>query len=307
MKSLKRFLLWAMPMLVGGLLWGQGRLAVPENVELIRDIPYAANDNPRQTLDLLLPNNRDKTKPLPVLAYIHGGAFRAGNKRAGHRHLFDYVASGQFAAVTIAYRLSGEAIWPAQIHDCKAGIRWIRGEAERYDLNAAAILVFGHSAGGHLSSMVGTTGNVETLEGEVGPFLGYSSRVQAVCNYFGPSDFLQMDAHRMPNGLIHDAPDSPESVLVGGAIQEHPGIVATANPITYVSRDDPVFLHIHGEKDPLVPVHQSKILHRALVEAGVASQLYVVPEGGHGGFKDSKVPQLEKAFIEAFRLRVLGK
>ena len=274
-----------------------------EKVEVSLDLSYAGNENPRQKLDLLLPKARVSDERLPVLAYIHGGAFKGGNKRGGHRHLMKYVASGKFAGVTIAYRLSGEAIWPAQIHDCKAGIRWIRANAEKYGLDPNRILVWGHSAGGHLSAMVGTTGDDRSVEGEVGPNKSYSSGVHAVCNYFGPSDFLQMDAHRLPKGLVHDAPESPESLLVGGAIQEHPEIVATANPITYVSPNDPPFLSIHGEMDPLVPAHQSKILHEALVRAGVPSELYLVKEGRHGGFKDPKVPELEAAFMESFRSR----
>jgi acetyl esterase/lipase len=281
----------------------QNRRAIDgqEKVNLTLDLSYAGNENPRQKLDLLLPKDRDSDKRLPVLAYIHGGAFKGGHKRGGHRHLMKYVASGNFAGITIGYRLSGEAIWPAQIHDCKAGIRWIRANVEKYGLDPDQILVWGHSAGGHLSSMVGTTGGVGSLEGDVGPNTTLSSRVHAVCNYFGPSDFLQMDAHRLPNGLVHDASKSPESLLVGGAIQGLQEIVATANPITYISPDDPPFLSIHGQKDPLVPAHQSMILHQALIRGGVSSELYLVKDGGHGGFKDPRVPELEAKFMESFR------
>ena len=272
-----------------------------DKVNMTVDLSYAGNENPRQKLDLLLPMNRVSGERLPVLAYIHGGAFKGGHKRGGHRHLMKYVAGGKFAGVTIGYRLSGEAIWPAQIHDCKAGIRWIRANAEKYGLDPDRILVWGHSAGGHLSSMVGTTGGVGSLEGSVGGNLTFSSRVHAVCNYFGPSDFLQMDEHRLPRGLIHDSAESPESLLVGGPIQELQEIVATANPITFISPDDPLFLSIHGQKDPLVPAHQSMILHQALIRGGVSSELYLVKDGGHGGFKDPRVPELEAKFMESFR------
>ncbi len=284
------------------LTWAQNR-PLPEGHESVHvtlDLSYADNDNPRQRLDLLLPKERQGER-LPVLAYIHGGAWKGGQKKAGHWQLMRYVATGKFAGVTIGYRLSGEAIWPAQIHDCKAGIRWIRANAEKYGLDASRILVWGHSAGGHLSSMLGTTGEVAALEGAIGPHTDESSRVQAVLNFFGPSDFLQMDAHRRPDGLVHDSADSPESKLVGGPIQEHPEKVATANPITYVSPDDPPFLSIHGTADRLVPAHQSKILHRALEAGGVKTQLYLVPEGGHGGFKRfPEVREKEAAFIEQF-------
>lgn len=282
---------------------GQNRRVIEgqDSVNMTLDLSYAGNENPRQKLDLLLPKDQDSGERLPVLAYVHGGAFKGGHKRGGHRHLMKYVATGKFAGVTIGYRLSGEAIWPAQIHDCKAGIRWIRANAEKYGLDPNRILVWGHSAGGHLSSMVGTTGDVSSLEGAVGPHSSFSSRVHAVCNYFGPSDFLKMDAHRLPDGLIHNSAKSPESLLVGGAIQELREIVATANPITYISPDDPPFLSIHGQLDPLVPAHQSIILHEALDRVGVSSELYLVKEGGHGGFKDPRVPELEAKFMEAFR------
>lgn len=272
-----------------------------DKVEIVGDISYAENDNPRQTLDLLLPKVRQDEHRLPVLAYIHGGGWRAGNKRGGRWHLMKYVAGGKFAGVTIGYRLSGEAIWPAQIHDCKAGIRWIRANADLYGLDPDRILVWGHSAGGHLSSMLGTSGDVEELEGTIGRHLEMSSRVQAVANFYGPSDFLQMDAYRLPEGLIHEAAESPESMLIGGPIQEHPEKVAMANPIIFVSKDDPVFLSIHGTQDRLVPAHQSVILHEALQKAGVLTEIYLVKGGGHGRFQDPEVIKRQDAFFERFR------
>ncbi len=110
-----------------------------------------------------------------------------------------------------------------------------------------------------------------------------------------------MDAHRLAGGLVHDASDSPESLLMGAPIQSIPERVATANPITYASSDDPTFLSIHGRMDPLVPAHQSEILHQALKKAGVHSKLYLVKDGRHGGFKDDLVLQREREFMESFR------
>jgi acetyl esterase/lipase len=127
---------------------------------------------------------------------------------------------------------------------------------------------------------------------DVGEHLEHSSRVQAVVDYFGPTDFLQMDAHRPPNGMLHDAPDSPESQLVGGAIQEHPDRVARANPITYVSPQAPPFLIIHGDQDPLVPYHQSVLLAQALEAVGAPAAFYTVKGAGHGGFVDPEVGRL---------------
>ena len=154
---------------------------------------------------------------------------------------------------------------------------------------------WGSSAGGHLVALLGTTGDIK--EFEVGEHLEVSSRVQAVVDYYGPTDFLQMDAQRMPDGLVHDAPDSPESQLVGGAIQEHKDRVARANPITYVSEDDAPFLIVHGDQDKLVPYQQSELLEDALEKAGVPVTFYNVEGGGHGWFKDPKVPELTKTFL----------
>jgi acetyl esterase/lipase len=174
-------------------------------------IPYAATRNPRQTLDLLLPKTPKSDKPLPVVVNIHGGAFRMGDKSMGLREIADLVASGDYAGVTINYRLSGEAIWPAQIHDCKAAIRWIRANAAKYRLDPDRIGVIGASAGGHLVAMLGTSGGVAVLEGDLGPYKEASSKVQCVVDQFGPSDLLAM-------GGTHDAPRSPESELIGGPV-----------------------------------------------------------------------------------------
>ncbi|MFO7697742.1 MAG: prolyl oligopeptidase family serine peptidase, partial [Anaerolineae bacterium] len=145
----------------------------------------------------------------------------------------------------------------------------------------------------------GVSGHVSGWE--QGAHLEYSSRVQAVVDWFGPTDFLQMDAHRLPEGQEHDPADSPESELVGGAIQEHPERVAAANPITYVTGDATPFLIIHGDRDPLVPHHQSVLLEAALRAAGVPVQFYTVHGGGHGGFADPQVFALTGAFLAAFR------
>ena len=224
---------------------------------------------------------------------MHGGAWLGGSKK---RYApMEYLKSG-YAGASINYRLSQHAIFPAQIEDVKAAVRWIRASAETYRLDPNRFAAWGSSAGGHLVAMLGTAGDI--TEFEVGENLEVSSQVQAVVNYFGPTDFLQMDTHRLPDGLGHDAPDSPESKLVGGPIQAHEDRVARANPITYVSKDDPPMLIIHGDQDKLVPYHQSVLLKEALEAVGAPVTLYKVEGGGHGGFKDPKVPELTKAFLE---------
>jgi len=266
-----------------------GTVALPEGVRVERDIAYVRGGHTRQKLDLYLPK---AARALPLIINIHGGAFRAGSKADGVPA--EYLGLG-YAVASIGYRLSGDAIWPAQIEDCKAAVRWLRANAVKYGLDPDRFAAWGASAGGHLATMVGTAGGVK--EFEVGENLGVSSRVQAVVDYFGPTDFLQMDAHRLPNGQVHDGAGSPESQLVGGALQENKDKVARANPITYVTKEAPPFLICHGDADPLVPHHQSVLLEAALRKAGVPVTFYTVKGAGHGRFNDPKVAELTKGFL----------
>ena len=262
---------------------------LPSGATVHRDLPYVTGGHPRQALDLYLPA---QGRRLPLIVWVHGGAFRLGSKEDGVP--VAYLRDG-YAVASLNYRLSQHALFPAQIEDCKAAVRWLRAHAAHYRLDPGRFGAWGPSAGGHLVAMLGATGSVTTFE--VGEHLDVSSRVQAVVDYFGPTDFLHMDAHRLPGGMVHDAPDSPESQLVGGPIQEHPGRVAAANPITYVGPDAPPFLIVHGELDPLVPHHQSELLVAALERAGVPVSFYTVRGAGHGGFTDPAVPQLTQAFL----------
>jgi acetyl esterase/lipase len=257
-----------------------------------RDLAYVTGGDPRQKLDLYLPEGDG---PHPLVVYIHGGAFRAGDK--SDRPPLEYLEEG-YALAALNYRLSQHALFPAQIEDCKAAIRWLRANATRYGLDPERFAVGGASAGGHLAAMVGVTGHGR--EFDVGEHLDVSSGVRAVVDLYGPTDFLQMDDHRLPNGMVHDAADSPESQPVGGAIQENPEAVARANPVTYVTPEAPPFLIVHGDRDPLVPHHQSRLLAEALERAGVPVIFYTVGGGGHGDFDDPKVPELAKAFLAEY-------
>ena len=188
-----------------------------------------------------------------------------------------------YAVVDVGYRLSGEAIFPAQVEDCKAAVRWVRANAAKYSLDPDRIGAWGSSAGGHLVAFLGTAGDVREFDTEANA--EYSSRVQAVCDWFGPTDFLQMDKHSLKGSrLVHDAANSPESLLVGGPIQKKPyrSLARKANPITYVTKDDPPILIMHGDKDMSVPLHQSELLYDALKKADVEATLHVVKGAGHG-------------------------
>lgn len=261
----------------------------PAGTVVHRDLPYATNGHERQKLDLYLPG---EGKDLPLIINIHGGAFKMGSKEQGVP--LEYLSRG-YAVASINYRLSQHAVFPAQIEDCKAAVRWLRAHAGEYRLDPNRFAAWGGSAGGNLAAMLGTTGDAKQFE--VGEHLDQSSRVQAVVDYFGPTDFLQMDAHRLPNGMTHDPANSPESQLIGGPIQENKEKTARANPITYVTAGDPPFLICHGDADPMVPHHQSELLEAALKKAGVPVTLYTVKGGGHGRFNDPKVAELTREFL----------
>lgn len=265
---------------------------VPPGVVVHRDLEYARVGQRSLRLDVYVPQQADR--PLPLVVWIHGGGWRRGSKdRCPAARL---VPQG-FVAASIQYRLSDEAKFPAQIEDCKAAIRWLRANAGRFSIDAERIGVWGASAGGHLAALLGTSGDVRQLEGELGN-LDQSSRVQAVCDFFGPTDFLQMDDHAPPGArLRHNAPDSPESLLIGGPIPENQDKVRQANPITYVTPDDPPFLIVHGDRDPLVPLHQSQLLAEALRQAGVPVQLEIVRGAGHGFGNRPEVDRLVEQFF----------
>ncbi len=273
----------------------------PRGVTSRPDLPYAGTDNPRQRLDLFLPEHPAADK-LPVIVFIHGGAWRQGDRRGGAGMVVPYVTGGNFAGISVGYRLSQEAVWPAQIHDCKAAVRWIRAHAAEHHLDPDRIIVWGSSAGGQLVSMLGTTAGIPELDGSIGPHVSFSTRVAGVIDYFGPSDLLQMQAQSKAGGLMdHDAPDSPESQLVGGPLRENKAKAASASPLTHVSKGDAPFLIVHGDADPLVPHRQSELLLVALLQAGVPAELHTVKGGGHGGFKDPAVKDKTAAFVEKIR------
>jgi acetyl esterase/lipase len=281
---------------------GRAAQALPPvlpGIEARTDIPYAATNNKRQRLDLYLPKDRAAGKKLPVLVFVHGGAWLGGDKSQARGPLLPHVREGLCAGISIGYRLSSEAIWPAQIHDCKAAIRWIKANAEAYGLDPDRIVVQGSSAGGHLVAVLGASAGVPEMDGDLGPHVKENTRVAGVIDLFGPTDVSQMDAQRLPGGQKHDGAGSPESKLLGAPVQSVPDKVKSANPITYVDPKDPPFLIIHGDKDPLVPHGQSVLLVDSLKKAAVPCGFYTVPGGGHGGFKDPEVPQRIKAFLAA--------
>jgi acetyl esterase/lipase len=252
-----------------------------ELVTVERDVPYAATDNPRQRLDLYLPKSR-QGEALPVIVFLHGGGWLEGDKSSEVHRLVPWLRTGRYAGVSAGYRLSGEASWPAQIHDCKAAIRWVRANAGKYGLAADRIGVWGTSAGGHLAVMLGVSGDVPALEGELGPHRGVSSRVAGVVNFFGPTELLAMIGQ--PSDIDRARADAPEARLVGGGLRENAEKAKAASPVAYASPDDAPVLTVHGTLDRTVPYDQGVRLDAALREAGVASYLVTIQGGGHGDF-----------------------
>ena len=268
------------------------------------DRAYVPDGHPRQTLDLYLPaEGPDGDRPLIV--WIHGGAWLGGDKRGGPA--LPFLQRG-YAVASVNYRLSSDAPFPAQIEDCKAAIRWLRAHAGQHGIDPDRIGVWGSSAGGHLVALLGTSTDVEAFD--VGPNRDVSSRVQAVCDFYGPTDLLSMGAQSRPGSRIdHDAADSPESRLVGGPIQQRTERARKASPISYVSKERagriPPFLILHGDRDDTVPIGQSEHLHRALRDAGVASEYHVVEGAGHGG-GDFNGPEVRRR-VERFFAEHLGR
>jgi len=239
-------------------------------------------------MDLYLPEREQPDYPVVIVVY---GSAWYGNNLKG----VDYPSLGKallysgFAVAMPNHQSSKDAIFPAQINDIKAVVRFLRANAASFQIDTSFVGITGSSSGGHLSALAGTTGGVGTyspgtetadLEGAVGQCSGYSSSVDAVVDWFGPTHFLLMDS--CGSQMNHDSPNSPESGLIGGAIQDHKERCALANPVTYVDEADPPFLIIHGDNDPLVPHCQSEILYNALQQKGIRSEFILVPGGQHG-------------------------
>ncbi|WP_255603930.1 alpha/beta hydrolase [Oscillochloris sp. ZM17-4] len=238
-----------------------------------------------QKLDLYIPEGAG---PFPVVVSIHGGGFMMGDKAdpMGTSGVDQLLAAGYAVAAT-NYRLSGEALAPAQIQDLKAAVRFLRASAATYALDPAHIAAWGGSAGGSLAALLGTSCGVAELEGADLGNADQSSCVQAVVDWFGPIDFLQMDQQFAGTSCpqTHDAADSPESQLLGAAIQTVPDKAKMVNAITYVSATSPPFLIQHGTADCNVPPQQGQLLYDALVPAIGADMvtLNFIEGAGHGG------------------------
>ena len=243
---------------------------------VLRDVNYVpGGQNPFQTMDIYFPK-KSRSKTLPLIVWIHGGAWLAGDKN--HPPAEPMLERG-YAVVSLNYRLSTQEHHPAQINDCKAAIRYLRAHAKEFKIDPNRIGVWGHSAGGHLSALVGTSGDAKELEGNLGNN-EQSSRVQAAAEWAGPSDLTTCALQAPKNCKIDfSKPDNPIAVLMGP--EQSPVAYLSASPVQYVSKDDPPFLILHAEDDDVVPVGQAKELSELLARLEVPHKTHISPDGGH--------------------------
>jgi acetyl esterase/lipase len=278
-------------------------MSIPPVSPRYKDLAYASLSE-AEKLDIYLP---DGSGPFPLVVSVHGGAFMAGDKRDEFAVVgFDYLLEAGYALASINYRLSGEAKTPAQIQDVKAAVRWLRAHARDYHLKPEKIAAWGASAGGNLAALLGVSCSVVSLEGaELGNAI-QSSCVQAVVDWFGPTDFGEMDNQLAENGFpkSHNDPDSPESLLIGAPVPIRIDLVKAANPITYVTPFAPPFLIMHGTDDFIVPPQQSQMLYDALLPAiGEDKVTLVFLHGaGHGGPQFSEESSMKRVinFLDCY-------
>jgi acetyl esterase/lipase len=264
--------------------------AIPEaqTEQVVRkmfDLSYA-NLSQAQKLDIYWP--AEGNGPFPVVVSIHGGAFMGGDKRDIQLTPMLEILKHGYALVGVNYRMSGEATFPALIHDIKAAIRWIRANAETYLFDPTRIATWGGSAGGYLSLMAGVAAGVRELDD---PSLGNADQadhVHAVVSWFPPTDFLKMDEQLAESGFLplpefaHNGENSPESLLLGKKITEIPDLVCRANPETYLRPGLPPFFIQHGEMDDTVPYQQSLNFAQKLATIAPGNVIHeVLPAARH--------------------------
>lgn len=241
----------------------------PESL-IMYDVVYKKANDTELKLDMVRPS--DGKGPFPAVLVIHGGAWRSGNKKDNRGILHEFAHRG-YVAVSPQYRFCPKETFPAQVHDVKDAVRWIKTNAKEYKIDPAHIGAMGFSAGGHLALMLGVTAPEDGLEGDA-PKSGPDSRVHAVVNYFGPTDLAADDFPDISKGLLKD--------FLGGSPKDKPEAAKNASPLTFVSKGDAPMLSFQGTKDPLVPYTQATRLTTAQTKAGVPGRVDLLIGLGHG-------------------------
>ena len=257
----------------------------------VKNLQYAEVDGKPLLLDLYLP---EKAEGAPLVVWVHGGGWKSGSKQ---NCFLKWVTNFGYTVASINYRLVDVAKWPAQLHDCKGAIRWLRANAKTYGYNPDCVIAAGSSAGGHLVALLGTTGDNDELEGAVGGNGEQSSRVQAVVDYYGATDFLlrsktQSWKVNKPGSVVYNLLGGPANQLVEKAQQ--------ASAKFHVTPDDPPLLVFHGVKDTTVLMNQTDAIEEAYKKAGLPVTVYRLENSGHGGieFYTGKNAEHLCAFLE---------
>jgi acetyl esterase/lipase len=239
------------------------------NAIIYKDVPYVENGHARQRLNIYLPDGLGEG-PFPLIIWIHGGAWKYGSKE--NCPVLPWVQKG-YVVASINYRLSQDAKFPAQIEDCKAAVCWLKQKALKYKIDSSRIVAWGDSAGGHLASLLGTADDMPEWEnGQPAS----CSRVRVVIDWFGRADLTRVCTDPAMAA-------SPVAILLGGGGEKMAKLARKASPIFHVTRGDPPFLIMHGDRDDTVPLQQSLAFAKTLQEAGVTVRLVVLKGAGHGG------------------------
>jgi len=270
MKSLVQWL--AVLAAAGILLPASGACAEPT---VTRDLEYARAGETSLQLDLYVPPEAATPR---LIVWVHGGAWRSGSKK--DVPILPLTDRG-FAVASVDYRLSPVAPYPAQVHDLKAAIRYLRGTAGKTGIDPHHIAIAGGSAGGHLAALVGVTNGSSAHEGDLGEHRGVSSNVQAIINFYGPTNLTTILAQSTPHGLSARAPAL--ELLFGGKPEDKIELARLASPVLQVDRSEPPLLIFHGDQDPQVPINQAHELVGAYKKQGLAATFEVVYGGAHGG------------------------
>lgn len=261
-----------------------------------KDVLYAVADGRQLLLDVYLPQT--PAADAPLIVWVHGGAWRAGTK---DRVPITGLLIHGFAIASVEYRLSPVAKFPAQVHDIKAAIRFLRAHASEYRVNPNQFSIAGASAGGHLAALVGVSSGVAELEGTVGSDSDQSSSVQQIVSFYGASNLQTILSQSTPHGLSVRVPAL--DLLLGGSPMEQPQLAQLASPVAHVDRSDPPLLLIHGDQDPQMPINQAHELQGKYQQSGLTIEFQVVHGGAHGGagfFEDEMLVQVAD-FLKANR------
>ncbi len=261
----------------------------------IKDVEYARIEDRVLQFDFYRSTKTNKAAS-PLILWVHGGAWRSGSKK--NVPILEFLNQG-YSIASIEYRLSPEAKFPAQIHDIKAAIRYIRKDAARFGVDPNRFVIAGVSAGGHLAALVGVSNGVVELEGEVGAMRETSSSVQAIISFFGASNLESILSQSTAHGLSVRIPAL--ELLLGGQPIDKPELARLASPVTHVDATDPPIWMIHGDADPQMPVEQSEELLKAYQGPAAFVSLEIVPGGVHGGDEFFKDKRIEKLATEILR------